>query len=96
MRDEILFLTTLVAPNDNEIHEISEFIQSNMDLDDVEDIIDYIDEIEWNNDIEPFNYHATRERLYENLHILNVVSDYKQRVLQEQHHKNLFDLNFAY
>ncbi|BBM64973.1 hypothetical protein VA249_16190 [Vibrio alfacsensis] len=96
MRDEILFLTTLVTPNDNEIDEISEFIQSNMDLDDIEYIIDYIDEIEWNNDIEPYNYQTTRESLYESLHILNVVSDYKQRVLQEQHHKDLFELNFAY
>lgn len=96
MRDEILFLTTLVAPNGNEIDEIREFIQSNMDLDDFDEIIDYIDEIEWNSDIEPYNYQTTRERLYENLHILNVVSGYKQRVLQEKHHKDLFDLNFAY
>ncbi|KII80928.1 hypothetical protein OJ16_06485 [Vibrio renipiscarius] len=66
------------------------------DLDDLDEIIDCIDEIELNNDIEPNNYQATIEKLYENLHILNVVSGYKQRVLQEKHHKDLFDLNFAY
>ncbi|WP_108946601.1 hypothetical protein [Shewanella halifaxensis] len=96
MREEILFLITLVIPNDNKIDEISEFIHSNMDLNGIEEIIAYIDEIEINSTIEPYNYQTTKESLYESLHILNTVSDYKKRVLKEQQYKDLFDLNFAY
>lgn len=96
LREEILFLITLAIPNDNEIDEISEFIHSNMDLNDIEQIIDYINEIEMNSTIEPYNYQTTKEELYESLHILNIVSDYKKRVLKEQECKDLFDLNFAY
>lgn len=90
MVSEVIFLTSIIPPNEKEDEAIDEYIHYSMSIDDIEQLNEDINIIESDINIDPYNYEITKKELYYSLKVLNIVNGYKNRALKNHFCKAIF------
>lgn len=96
MKEEIEFLMQHYESNYIEYDALCEFIENNMDLDEIDKLREELKLLESDNSIDQCNYQATKQKLQDNIEILITVQRFKEKALSVCHIKELYHLVFKH
>ncbi len=96
MKEEIEFLMQYYDSNYLEYHALCEFIENNMNLDELDQLREELELLESDSSIDSYNYETTKKILQNNIEILNTVQNFKQNALSICYIKELHHLVFKH
>ncbi|HFQ5013290.1 TPA: hypothetical protein ACGUQA_004187 [Vibrio vulnificus] len=96
MKEEIEFLMKHYESNFLEYDALCEFIEKNMNLDELDQLRDELELLESDTSIDPYNYQTTKEILQNNLEILITVQRFKEKAMSICYIAELYHLVFKH
>ncbi|ENQ8646700.1 hypothetical protein ACEQ8A_000304 [Vibrio fluvialis] len=96
MKEEIEFLMQHYESNFLEYDALCEFIENNMDLDEIDKLRKELKLLESDDSIDQHNYQATKQKLQDNIEILITVQRFKEKALSVCYIKELYHLVFKH
>ncbi|PWY29503.1 hypothetical protein [Vibrio vulnificus] len=96
MKEEIEYLMQHYESTCLEYDALCEFIEKNMNLDELDQLRDELELLESDTSIDPYNYQTTKEILQNNLEILITVQHFKEKALSVCYIKELYHLVFKH
>ncbi|MBE5194278.1 hypothetical protein [Vibrio parahaemolyticus] len=96
MKEEIEFLMQHYESNFLEYDALCEFIEKNMNLDELDQLRDELELLESDTSIDPYNYQTTKEILQNNLEILITVQRFKEKAMSICYIAELYHLVFKH
>lgn len=96
MKEEIEFLMQHYESNYIEYDALCEFIEKNMNLDELDQLHEELELLESDSSIDPYNYQTTKQILQNNIEILDTVQNFKQNALSVIYIKELHHLVFKH
>jgi predicted metal-dependent TIM-barrel fold hydrolase len=96
MKEEIEFLMQHYESNYIEYDALCEFIEKNMNLDELDQLRDELELLQSDTSIDPYNYETTKQILQDNLEILITVQRFKEKALSVCYIKELYHLVFKH
>lgn len=96
MKEEIEFLMQHYESTCLEYDALCEFIENNMNLDELDQLRDELELLESDTSIDPYNYQTTKEILQNNLEILITVQRFKEKAMSVCYIAELYHLVFKH
>ncbi|EJE4157353.1 hypothetical protein NB559_24970 [Vibrio parahaemolyticus] len=96
MKEEIEFLMQYYESTYLEYDALCEFIENNMDLDEIDKLREELKLLETDTSIDPYNYQTTKEILQNNLEILITVQRFKEKAMSICYIAELYHLVFKH
>ncbi|HCH5244221.1 TPA: hypothetical protein NKY80_001624 [Vibrio parahaemolyticus] len=96
MKEEIEFLMQHYESTCLEYDALCEFIENNMDLDEIDKLRKELKLLESDDSIDQYNYQATKQKLQDNIEILITVQRFKEKALSVCYIKELYYLVFKH
>ncbi|HCG7940259.1 TPA: hypothetical protein NJ505_001196 [Vibrio parahaemolyticus] len=96
MKEEIEFLMKHYESTCLEYDALCEFIENNMDLDEIDKLREELKLLESDNSIDQCNYQSTKQKLQDNIEILIKVQRFKEKALSVYYIKELYHLVFKH
>ncbi|HHC7173460.1 TPA: hypothetical protein ACN38T_004738 [Vibrio parahaemolyticus] len=96
MKEEIEFLMQHYESNFLEYDALCEFIENNMDLNEIDKLREELKLLESDDSIDQYNYQATKQKLQDNLEILITVQRFKEKAMSVCYIKELYHLVFKH
>ncbi|EGR0027947.1 TPA: hypothetical protein NJ344_000622 [Vibrio parahaemolyticus] len=96
MKEEIEFLMQHYESNYIEYDALCEFIEKNMNLDELDQLRDELELLQSDTSIDPYNYETTKQILQDNLEILITVQRFKEKALSVCYIAELYHLVFKH
>nr|EGQ9368768.1 hypothetical protein [Vibrio parahaemolyticus] len=96
MKEEIEFLMQHYESNFLEYDALCEFIENNMDLDEIDKLRKELKLLESDDSIDQHNYQATKQKLQDNIEILITVQRFKEKAMSVFYIAELYHLVFKH
>ncbi|ELA7519181.1 hypothetical protein Q8V55_002667 [Vibrio parahaemolyticus] len=96
MKEEIEFLMQHYESNFLEYVALCEFIEKNMNLDELDQLREELELLEADTSIDPYNYQTTKQILQDNIEILITVQRFKEKALSVCYIAELYHLVFKH
>ncbi len=96
MKEEIEYLMQHYESTCLEYDALCEFIEKNMNLDELDQLRDELELLESDTSIDPYNYQTTKEILQNNLEILITVQRFKEKAMSVCYIAELYHLVFKH
>ncbi|HFQ5372948.1 TPA: hypothetical protein ACGUM3_000763 [Vibrio vulnificus] len=96
MKEEIEFLMQHYESNFLEYDALCEFIEKNMNLNELDQLREELELLESDSSIDPYNYQTTKQILQDNIEILIKVQRFKEKALSVYYIKELYYLVFKH
>lgn len=96
MKEEIEYLMQHYESTCLEYDALCEFIENNMDLDEIDKLREELKLLESDDSIDQHNYQATKQILQHNIEILIKVQRFKEKALSVYYIKELYHLVFKH
>ncbi|ELK2252459.1 hypothetical protein RUZ61_000336 [Vibrio vulnificus] len=96
MKEEIEFLMQHYESNFLEYDALCEFIENNMNLDELDQLREELELLESESSIDPYNYQTTKQKLQDNIEILITVQNFKQNAMSVFYIAELYHLVFKH
>ncbi|HCE2329737.1 TPA: hypothetical protein NGT89_001451 [Vibrio parahaemolyticus] len=96
MKEEIEYLMQHYESTCLEYDALCEFIENNMNLDELDQLRDELELLQSDTSIDPYNYETTKQILQDNLEILITVQRFKEKALSVCYIAELYHLVFKH
>lgn len=96
MKEEIEFLMQHYESTYLEYDSLCEFIENNMNLDELDQLRDELELLESDTSIDPYNYQTTKQILQDNIEILIKVQRFKEKAMSVFYIAELYHLVFKH
>ncbi len=96
MKEEIEFLMKHYESTCLEYDALCEFIEKNMNLDELDQLREELELLESDDSIDPDNYQTKKETLQDNIQILITVQRFKEKALSIYYIAELYHLVFKH
>ncbi len=96
MKEEIEFLMKHYESTCLEYDALCEFIENNMNLEELDQLREELELLESNDSIDQCNYQTTKQILQNNIEILIKVQHFKEKALSVYYIKELYHLVFKH
>ncbi|MDW2106861.1 hypothetical protein [Vibrio sp. 2089] len=96
MKEEIEYLMQHYESTCLEYDALCEFIEKNMNLDELDQLRDELELLQSDTSIDPYNYETTKQILQDNLEILITVQRFKEKALSVCYIAELYHLVFKH
>lgn len=96
MKEEIEFLMQHYESTCLEYDALCEFIEKNMNLDELDQLREDLELLESDNSIDQCNYQATKQKLQDNIEILITVQRFKEKAMSVFYIAKLYHLVFKH
>ncbi|MCR9532992.1 hypothetical protein [Vibrio alginolyticus] len=96
MKEEIEFLMLHYESNFLEYYALCEFIENNMNLDELDQLREELKLLEPDDSIDQYNYQTTKQKLQDNIKILITVQRFKEKALSVFYIAELYHLVFKH
>ncbi|EGQ8938551.1 hypothetical protein MX824_000083 [Vibrio parahaemolyticus] len=96
MKEEIEFLMQYYESTYLEYDALCEFIENNMDLDEIDKLREELELLESDSSIDPYNYETTKKILQNNIEILITVQRFKEKAMSVFYIAELYHLVFKH
>ncbi|WP_029848616.1 hypothetical protein [Vibrio parahaemolyticus] len=96
MKEEIEFLMQHYESTYLEYDALCEFIENNMNLDELDQLREELELLESDDSIDKYNYQATKQKLQDNIEILITVQTFKQNALSVFYIAEFYHLVFKH
>ncbi|HGS5668197.1 TPA: hypothetical protein ACMDXT_000200 [Vibrio parahaemolyticus] len=96
MKEEIEFLMKHYESNYLEYDALCEFIENNMNLDELDQLREELKLLESDDSIDQYNYQATKQKLQDNIKTLITVQNFKQNAMSVCYIKEFYHLVFKH
>ncbi|MCG9652621.1 hypothetical protein [Vibrio vulnificus] len=96
MKEEIEFLMQRYESNFLEYHALCEFIEKNMNLDELDQLREELELLESDDSIDQYNYQSKKETLQDNIEILITVQRFKEKAMSVCYIAEFYHLVFKH
>ncbi|MDF5388917.1 hypothetical protein P3693_02740 [Vibrio parahaemolyticus] len=96
MKEEIEFLMKHYESTCLEYDALCEFIEKNMNLDELDQLREELELLESDNSIDQCNYQATKQKLQDNIEILITVQRFKEKAMSVCYIAEFYHLVFKH
>ncbi|HDM8210656.1 TPA: hypothetical protein P0E22_000640 [Vibrio harveyi] len=96
MKEEIEYLMQHYESTCLEYDALCEFIEKNMNLNELDQLREELELLESDSSIDPYNYQTTKQILQDNIKILITVQRFKEKALSVCYIKELYHLVFKH
>ncbi|ENH0600244.1 hypothetical protein ABVS19_001981 [Vibrio parahaemolyticus] len=96
MKEEIEYLMQHYESTCLEYDALCEFIENNMNLDELEQLREELELLESDSSIDPYNYETTKKILQNNIEILITVQRFKEKAMSVFYIAELYHLVFKH
>ncbi|EGR4184932.1 TPA: hypothetical protein ACOLZ0_001962 [Vibrio parahaemolyticus] len=96
MKEEIEYLMQHYESTCLEYDALCEFIEKNMNLDELDQLREELELLESDSSIDPYNYQTTKQILQDNIEILITVQRFKEKAMSVFYIAELYHLVFKH